>query len=209
VGVLVGLFSLGGVAGGGAMIMADRVWRQDGFVTTPAETWRSAGHAVVGDMLLEAPGTDQGLPGRFFGDLRIEATSTTAGVPVFVGIGRQRDVAAYLAGVARSDRNEAGGDGQEQPGGSPPAAPTDLDIWVAQASGDGAQTVVWTPEAGNWSAVVMNADGSRGVSASMRFGAEVPWLDEAGAGLLIVSLLFLGGAITLVAFAVARASRRA
>jgi hypothetical protein len=207
VGVLVGLMSLGGLAAGGAMLVADRGFREDGFVTTPAETWSTGGYAVLGDMLLEAPGSDQNLPERFLGDLRIEATPTAAGVPIFVGIGRQSDVAAYLSGVSRSVRNDAS-QGRDTPGGPPAVAPTELDIWVAQSAGDGPQTVVWAPEGGNWSAVVMNADGSRGVSAEMRFGAEVPWLDEAGAGLFVVSLLFLGGAVTLVAFAVARASRR-
>jgi hypothetical protein len=208
VGVLVGLMSLGGLAAGGAMLVADRGFREDGFVTTPAETWSTGGYAALGDMLLEAPGSDQNLPEQFLGDLRIEATSSASGVPIFVGIGRQSDVSAYLSGVSRSVRNDAS-EGRDTPGGPPPVAPTELDIWVAQASGDGPQTAVWTPEDGNWSAVIMNADGSRGVSAEVRFGAEVPWLDEAGAGLFIVSLLFLGGAVTLVAFAVARASRRA
>jgi hypothetical protein len=209
VGVLVGLFSLGGLAGGGAMFVADRAFREDGFVMTPSETWSSSGFAVLGDMLLEAPGADQNLPGRFIGDMKIEATSNAAGIPIFVGVARQSDVSAYLSGVARTNRNDGGRQGREIAGGTPAVAPTDLDIWVAQASGDGTQTAVWTPTDGSWSAVVMNADGSRGVSASMRFGAEVPWLGGAGAGLFFVSLFFLAGGVTLVAVAVARASRRA
>lgn len=206
-GVLIGLASLGGLAGGGAMFVADRAFREDGFVMTPSETWRSAGYAVLGNVLLEAP-ADRTLPGRLMGDVRIEATSNAAGVPVFVGVARQSDVSAYLSGVARSLRNGARDSG-ETGTGQPSVAPTDLDIWVAKASGNGTQTAVWTPEDGSWTTVVMNADGSRGVSASMRFGAEVPWLGGAGAALFIVSLFFLAGGVTLVAVAVARASRRA
>jgi hypothetical protein len=208
VGVIVGLFSLAGLAGGGAMLVADRGFREGDFVMTPGETWRSSGFAVVGDIELEAPGADQNLPSRFIGDMRMEATTNRSGVPVFIGLAPQSDVSAYLSGVARTDRNEGGRGGDEIGGGAPQAAPTDLDIWVAQASGDGVQSAVWAPADGNWSVVVMNADGSPGVSAEMRFGAEVPWLGGAGAGLFVVSLVFLAGGVTLVAVAVARASRR-
>jgi len=207
VGVLIGLASLGGLAGGGAMFVADRAFREDGFVMTPSETWSSSGYAVLGNVLLEAP-ADRTLPGRLMGDVRIEATPNASGVPIFVGVARQSDVSAYLSGVARSVRNGAR-DGGDTGNGQPSVAPTDLDIWVAQASGDGTQTAVWTPEDGSWTTVVMNADGSRGVSASMRFGAEVPWLGGAGAAVFIISLFFLAGGVTLVAVAVSRASRRA
>jgi hypothetical protein len=141
--------------------------------------------------------------------VRIEATSTRTDVPVFVGVARASDVRGYLSGVAHVFRNNGTRNGQEISGGAPPAAPTDLDIWVSQASGSGTQAAVWRPADGSWSAVVMNADGSPGVSASMRFGAEVPWLGGVGVGLFLVSLVVLGGSVTLVAVAVARASRRA
>ena len=207
VGVLIGLMSLGGLAGGGAMLVADRAFRENGFVMTPTETWRSGGYAVLGNVLLESA-RDRTLPGRIAGDVRIEATSTRSDVPVFVGVARQSDVTAYLSGVARTDRNGAGRQGQDLAGSAPSAAPTDLDIWVSQASGTGTQAAVWSPEDGSWTTVVMNADGSPGVSASMRFGAEVPWLGGVGIGIFLVSLVFLAGSVTLVAVAVSRASRR-
>ncbi|TQJ48543.1 DUF4389 domain-containing protein [Phycicoccus sp. SLBN-51] len=207
VGVLVGLMSLGGLAAGGAMVVADRAFRENGFVMTPTETWRSGGYAVVGNVLLESA-RDRTLPGRLIGDVRIEATSTRTDVPVFVGVARASDARAYLSGVAHVFRNNGTRNGQEITGGAPPAAPTSLDIWVSQANGAGTQAAVWSPEDGSWSAVVMNADGSPGVSASMRFGAEVPWLGGVGVGLFLVSLVVLGGSVTLVAVAVARASRR-
>jgi hypothetical protein len=207
VGVLIGLMSLGGLAAGGAMVVADRAFRENGFVMTPSETWRSGGYAVVGNVLLESA-RDRTLPGRIIGKVRIEATSTASGVPVFVGVARQSDVEAYLSGVARTDRNGAGRQGGDIGGSAPAVAPTQLDIWVAKASGDGPQSAVWTPEDGSWSTVVMNADGSRGVTSSVRFGAEVPWLGGVGVGLFLVSLVFLGGSVTLVAVAVSRASQR-
>ena len=208
IGVLIGLMSLGGLAGGGAMLVADRGFRENGFVMTPSETWSSGGYAVVGNVLLQSS-TDRTLPGRLIGDVRMEVTSSRSDVPVFVGVARGSDVNAYLSGVARTDRNGAGRQGRDLSGGAPATAPTDLGIWVSRAAGAGTQSIVWRPETGSWSAVVMNADGSPGVSASVRFGAEVPWLGGVGIGIFLVSLVFLAGSVTLVAVAVSRASRRA
>jgi hypothetical protein len=212
VGILMGLFALGGVASGGALIVADRALRDDGFVTTPAETWRSGGYAVVlGDLLLEAPGADQSLPGLFFGDVRVQVTPTSAEVPVFVGIAPEADVEAYLSEVARTVPGEEGPGpqgAQDIAGGSPAVPPTELDIWVAQASGFGTQSATWSPRDGSWAAVVMNADGSRGVSGAVEFGARLPWLGAAGVAMFTIGLLFLAGGVTLVAVGIARASKR-
>ena len=212
-GVLVGLFALGGIASGGALLVADRGLRDDGFVSTPAQTWRSGGYAVVlGDVLLEAPGADQSVPQRFFGDVRVQVTPTSPDVPVFVGIARVADVEAYLSDVARTVPGE-GAQGprgaQDIAGGSPAVPPTDLDIWAAQASGTGTQSATWAPQGGRWAAVVMNADGSRGVSGAVELGARLPWLGAAGIAMFTIGILFLAGGVTLVAVGVARASQRA
>ena len=49
-----------------------------------------------------------------------------------------------------------------------PASPEHADIWAASNQGAGTQTVAWEIEDGNWSVVVMNADGSLGVDADIR-----------------------------------------
>ncbi len=46
--------------------------------------------------------------------------------------------------------------------------------------GAGEQSLVWDVEEGNWSVVVMNADGSAGVDAGVSVGASVSFLDEVG-----------------------------
>jgi hypothetical protein len=71
------------------------------------------------------------------------------------------------------------------------------------------QELVWAPQEGAWSVVVMNADGSGGVAADVQFGAELPWLFAAGVVVLVFGVLFLAIGVVLVAVGVARASRRA
>ena len=57
--------------------------------------------------------------------------------------------------------------------GDAPASPLgDQDFWVASASGPGEQTLEWEPKEGNWRAVVMNTDASRGVASKLSIGAE-------------------------------------
>jgi hypothetical protein len=61
-----------------------------------------------------------------------------------------------------------------------PAAPADSQIWVASEQGSGKQTLNWQIEDGDYSVVVMNADGSAGVDADISTGANIPFLDEIG-----------------------------
>jgi len=207
-GALLGIMALGSIVAGGALLVADRGLRDGGFVTTPTDTWRSGGYAaVLSNVLVQAPGADQNLPGRFFGRVRLQATPTSSATPLFVGIARESDVSAYLSGVARTVPGSGSNADEEIPGASPSVPPGDLDIWVAQASGDGTQSVLWTPSDGRWAAVVMNADGSRGVSASVDVGARLPWLGGAGFAAFMVGLVLLIGGVALVAAGVHRASR--
>ena len=61
-----------------------------------------------------------------------------------------------------------------------PASPEHAGIWTASNQGAGTQTVDWEIEDGDWSVVVMNADGSLGVDADISAGADVPFLNELG-----------------------------
>jgi hypothetical protein len=47
----------------------------------------------------------------------------------------------------------------------------------------------WDPENGRWAVVVMNADGSRFVDATLSIGAELDALPWVGAALLGIGLL--------------------
>ena len=56
-------------------------------------------------------------------------------------------------------------------GTAPPGPPGTEGFWVASVEGTGLQTLDWTIEPGDWTAVIMNADASPGVSAELAFGA--------------------------------------
>jgi hypothetical protein len=90
-------------------------------------------------------------------------------------------------------------------GGAPATPPTNASIWTAHASGTGTQTLAWRPTSGNWVVVVMNADGSAGVSVIADGGATVPDLGWIAAGLIVVGVILLGSAVALIAVPVARA----
>ena len=108
-------------------------------------------------------------------------------------------MADYLDGVAHSTATELDDPAYtEHPGTAPGEAPTDSDIWTAQASGTGTQSMTWKPSGGNWTVVVMNADGSAGVDARTDVGATVPIVDTLVHWLLALSaLLAVGGGLVL------------
>lgn len=133
-------------------------------------------------------------------DLRVEGVATGSGA-LFMGIAPADAVAGYLDGVAHDEIAEwdASGDGSldyvvytRNEGATDPAAPVTEDFWVASASGSGEQTLDWTIESGEWALVIMNADGSPGVSADVRLGvATLSILFPIGLASLVVGLVAL------------------
>ena len=209
VGCVLILMSFGLLAGGTAVLVADQVSRDDGFVTTDVETLSTDGYAyVLGDVLVVAPGPDSEVLDDVLGDVRVRTTSEDPTTPVFVGIARERDVDAYLAGVARTVPTEESFTGRDVPGSAPTTVPEDAGIWVESSVGTGEQELVVTPRAGRWSLVVMNADASPGVSVTGDVGVTVAWLTGAGIALLLVGAAVLIGGVVLVTVGLRRASSR-
>jgi len=159
----------------------------------------TSGHAVVFDAisLRDLPPSED-LP------ITVDAWVEDAdGGAVFVGVGPTSDVATYLDGVraARVVRIDPGRAFVTEPtagSGEPDGPPRDRPFWVASGSGNTAR-LEWTVTSGDWSIVLMNADGSAGVDTTGTYRVHVPILGPVAVGLTILAIaLLVGGAILTV-----------
>ncbi len=197
------------LAAGATVLIADRTLRDaDGFLMSPSVTVVSPGSAVVSPTVQLDGGAPAAIPRRILGDARARVDGG-AHRPVFVGVARSADAEAYLAGVAHSTLVDLSDDGRsprydQHPGGLPTTAPAEAGIWVASAAGAGRQTVTWPTARGDWTLVVMNVDGSRGVAATAAVGATVPVAAWVIAGLLCAGGLLLVVSVVVLLLAVRR-----
>ena len=170
----------------------------DGFYTSDVQRLATSTPALTAEGL--HLGDVDGGGGDWFvdavdADVRISAVAAD-GRPIFVGIARERDLDAYLRGVAHEEVRDVHGDdvSTRRRAGSPNvASPGRRSIWVASASGAGPQELEWEATGGDWAAVVMNADGSPRVAADVSVGAKTGLLLPLGIGFLVGGLLLFGG----------------
>jgi hypothetical protein len=206
VGVLAGFLAVGLIAGGLALVVIHGTQRDaDGFYSTPTGVFETPTAAITSDRidLRSGPG-EWGWARRNWLTFRVETYSPDE---LFVGIGRQLDVLRYLDDVAhdqlesvdfrpfRSEYLRIPGDA----GADPPGA---QDFWVAESVGSGDQTLRWDVRPGRWMLVVMNADGSPGVTVEAAAGVRTGLLLPIGIGLLVAGLLTLAVAVVLVVLSV-------
>ena len=200
--LLVGSLGLG--LAGGSLAFADQVLRDDdGFLMSGEQTLTTDTYALTSTSLeVHADGAAAFMPNRLIGDARLTATGNSD-TPVFVGVATTSDVDAFLGDTRHATVTDLSNQPAYDTSGStaPSSLPGDSDIWVAQSSGTGTQQVTWPVEKGDWTILVMNADGSRGVTADLTAGATVPALDWVVPTLLISAGLGLVAAIALMAFA--------
>lgn len=135
--------------------------------------------------------------------LRIAATSDDATKPLFMGIARTADVNRYLARVQHDELRDIGFDPfkvvyRRLGTGAPAALPSAQTFWQTSATGTGTQTISWPVKNGHWSAVVMNADGSRTVGVDAQLAARLSGAWWFVAALLATGALSLVGGIALV-----------
>lgn len=182
--VVLGVFAiLAGLtmsAGGGIVIGLDAL-----FGSEVSREVSSPGSAVV---VGEVAGDEFEIGSASYeGDfeIRLRATGVGDSSPIFVGVGRTTQVAAYLDRVARTSdlvfsAPRGGGIGSAAPDDPRiPAPPSEQGLWSASASGTGEQSLEWDVRGGDWSFVVMRASGQRGVAADVRVAVRVPFLDWA------------------------------
>jgi hypothetical protein len=112
-------------------------------------------------------------------------------------------VDAYLARVDHTDATKLDLDPfkvtyVDHPGTVDPGRPAREPFWAAAVSGAD-RPLTWKLRSGNWSIVVMNADGSRNVAARIGVGVKVPALLWVGIGLTLFGIALLVAAALMFA----------
>jgi hypothetical protein len=189
--------ALGFIAAGALLLWGDSKTDDEGYLATGKERYAASTYALASDNLdIDLDGAGWIMDRDDVGKVRL-AVESSAGKPVFVGIARTGDVSDYLSGTAYTSVTEVDYSpfhvsyrDRDHAGDHRPALPADQDFWAASAHGSGTQTVNWELEDGDWSIVVMNADGSRGVHTDISAAAQVPFLGTLG-------WVSLGGALAL------------
>jgi hypothetical protein len=110
---------------------------------------------------------------------------------LFAGIGPTDDGTRYLASAAHdrvSDYDDSNSTVtyERQEGSVTPAPPGDQPFWVAKVATAPPGALTSDVQGGNWTVVVMNADGSSGVDANARVGIKIDWLLPVAIVLIVV-----------------------
>lgn len=206
-GSILALVSLGLLAGGGTLLWAHTTQRDDdGYYSTRFEQFESPGYAIRSDDLdLGTDGPDWLFEQGRLATIRLNATSGDPAKELLLAIGPRDEVESFLRGVEHDvvvdvevDPFEA--EYRHQPGSRALPTPGTQPFWATVAN----RRLEWEVEEGDWVAVVMNADGSRGVVADVSVAAKSDLILWVAIGSLAAGLL-LGG---LAALLILRGSRR-
>ena len=208
IGAILGLVAAALVTAGALLLWAHGTQRtSDGFYEAETVSLSTDTHALItGPIDLVAARPTAWFPSSQLATLRFEA-DPTGGSSVFVGIGPDDDVASYLDGVGLAEVSRISPFSREvtydtTEGGAPPGPPADQDFWVVSAEGEGPQTVTWDLESGEWTGVIMNVDGSAGVSADFNAGAQVGILLPISIGLVLGGLVLGVLAVIMLVLAI-------
>lgn len=208
IGAVLGIMALGLLAAGMVLTIAYAVATdEDGYFDATLERMSTATPAITTEEvdLRADPGPPDWLRELVDFSVRIEAIGAGESAEIFVGIGPEADVTAFLDGVARDEIRDVrqGGDVRYRsiPGTNVAESPADQTFWVAATSGSGLQQLIWEVEEGNWVAVLMNADGSPGVIADVTVGARSPAVLPIGVTMLALGVLLLIVAVVIIVLA--------
>ena len=194
--VLAAVLALGGAA---LWTAKEALPDDDGFFTTPAASCSADTFAITSDKLrLRINGVGGVTPALLLGDGRVTVRSRD-GSSIFVGVAASDSVERYLGGVARTTMLPERAFAERRlpvcessSGHAPSAAPGSLPIWTTYSQGRSEQVITWKFKEGDWTVVIMNTNGKRGIDATVDAGATFP-----AVGLLIVPLLVGAGVLLL------------
>jgi Domain of unknown function (DUF4389) len=199
IGSMFSIIGFGLVAGGASLGWALSTQRDDdGFFTMSDERFQTESFAITSDTIdLGEPGPDDWWADRDLATVRIAADNASSD-SLFVGIGLEAAVEAYLAGIPHDEITDvdyrpfsAEYRRENAAGSETPTPPQDETFWVAQVSGLATQTLTWNLEPGEWAIVVMNADATPTVAADIELGGKIDFLVPLAVGLAVGGIVFL------------------
>jgi hypothetical protein len=180
------------LAAGGTAIWAN-TWQRDdhGYFSANAHRYQTHTRAIASETIT----VGSYVPTWLAGKIRLDLSGDK---PLFVGMAPKATVDAYLARVDHTEATHLDLDPFKvtyvnHTGTVAPGRPASEPFWAAAVSGTRGP-LTWKLRSGNWSIVVMNADGSRDVAATIGVGVKVPAALWIGIGLSL-----FGGALLTAA----------
>jgi Domain of unknown function (DUF4389) len=196
---------------GTAALVADQTLRDNaGYLTSPQRHFSTPAYALATSPIRidDVGGPDALYIQRLLGDVRLRITPDGRNSSLFVGLAAARDANRYLADIEHATIRDVG-DGHTaylvHSGAAPQRAPGTEKLWVDSASGPGTQTLHWPVRQGDWTVVVMNTDGTRGLVIKADIGATVPHLTALAIALMAAATFLLVAGCVVIYAAVARA----
>src|SRR5213075_691134 len=159
------------LAAGATAIWADTSKRDDnGYFSANAHRYQTHTRAISTESIT----VGSYVPTWLAGKIRLDVSGDK---PLFVGIAPKATVDGYLARVEHTDATDLGFDPfkvtyVDHNGTVDPGRPAGEPFWAAAVSGT-SSPLTWRLRSGTWSIVVMNADGSPGVAATVGVGVKV------------------------------------
>ncbi|RZL81760.1 MAG: DUF4389 domain-containing protein [Rhodococcus sp. (in: high G+C Gram-positive bacteria)] len=179
--------------------------RDGGHFTSPRERYQTSESALVSEKvdLFEGADLPKGFSTEDLGRVLLRATATDPDQEIFIGIGARDEVDKYFTDVARTEVTDVQfapfrPTYRQIPGTRPAEVPGAQSFWSVSSSGPGTQEVRWELQQGSWTAVVMKADATPGVSVDIQAGARLTFLGPLALSVLIGAVIFLIIGIPLI-----------
>lgn len=199
-GGLLTFVMLAALTAGAVLLGATR--DEAGYVTTALVRYTTPSYALVSETV-DMSGTAAFAwmrPGGDAGSIRVRARGES-GKPVFVGIAADADVQDFLSGVPHAVlRGSRAVPARAERMTKVPARPATRRLWEAAASGPSTQTIVWNLRPGRWALVVMNADATPLVDASLATGFRAVWLTALARALAVIGAAGLLAGLLLIVY---------
>lgn len=201
VGALMGLVGLGFLLGGSGLLWANESQRaEDGYFTSEDVDLTTGSFALTSAHLDFGAQPGDWFPSGRLATVRLDVTGSGE-ESVFVGIGPEEQVEAYLNDVAHTEVTRIR-DGEASyrdfAGTEAPLPPGEQDFWEVSVAGAGDQSLSWDLDRGSWAIVIMNADGSQGLAVEASAAARTDLLVPVAIGLLAVGAFLVIVALVLI-----------